>query len=52
MIFTTSNIALFEPYHGYPASLFPPLLALPSLRSAEIKDAFDMLHPIVEYTST
>jgi hypothetical protein len=40
----------FEPYHGYPASFFLPLLALPSLRSAEIKDAFDMLDSIVEYT--
>ncbi|THZ11641.1 hypothetical protein D6C90_10487, partial [Aureobasidium pullulans] len=40
----------FEPYHGYPSSFFLPLLALPSLRSAEIKDAFDMLDPIVEYT--
>lgn len=52
MIITTSNIALFEPYHGYPASFFLPLLVLPSLRSAEIKDASDMLDPIVEYTST
>ncbi|THY90612.1 hypothetical protein D6C93_06526 [Aureobasidium pullulans] len=40
----------FEPYHGYPSSFFLPLLTLPSLRSAEIKDAFDMLDSIVEYT--